>query len=93
MVDADECPRPLTQADAAALIGILANLELLVMTRGISGDELGLLLDRAQADGYAAPGDGEHELRQALNDLNQRVRFALGEYDSLPAPSPVPVVD
>lgn len=32
----------------------------------------------------------ERDLRQAISDLNQRLRYAAGEYDSPPPPVPLP---
>lgn len=45
---------------------------------------------RLAKDGLLGDGAGAYEFRQALNGLNQRVRFALGEYDKPPTPSPLP---
>jgi hypothetical protein len=37
-----------------------------------------------------ADGATDRGFRQALNDLNHRLRYALGEYDDPPQPMPVP---
>jgi hypothetical protein len=88
------CPNPLSQCDAAALIGVLANLEGLVWVNGIDDHAALTLLDRLESDGIAAPAatavDVRYNLRQALNDLNQRLRYTLGEYDSPPNSAAVP---
>ncbi|WEO76370.1 hypothetical protein BJQ94_13480 [Cryobacterium sp. SO2] len=93
MTDTD-CPHPLSRRDAAALIGILANLEGLVWVSRIDDDDVEMLRGRLKQDGATTPvsaGAGPRvQLRQALNDLNQRLRYTLGEYNSPPDPEPVP---
>lgn len=88
------CPHPLSKRDAAALVGILANLEGLVWVTGLDDHAVHTLLNRLQSDGIAAPlddgADPHYHLRQALNDLNQQLRYALGEYDSPHSSAPVP---
>jgi hypothetical protein len=73
------CPRPLDRRDAVALIGLAAVLE----AHLLAGD-----LDPHVADhlGRRLGTDGPPELRLALGDLTQRLRYALGEYDQPPAP-------
>jgi hypothetical protein len=84
------CPRPLNQQDAQALIGLLAILEGEAMGSGLPS-HLGDHLSRRFASvGLLADGASEREFRQALNDMNHRVRFALGEYQEPPQPVPVP---
>lgn len=90
------CPHPLSRRDAAALIGILANLENLAGATGLDHHAVQTLLTRLGRDGIAAPrsdddtADARRNLRQALNDLNQQLRYALGEYDSPHSGAPVP---
>ena len=88
------CPHPLSKRDASALIGVLANLEGLVWTTAIGDHAVQKLLTRLQSDGVAAAAgdntDLRYHLRQALNDLNQQLRYALGEYDSPHNTAPVP---
>jgi hypothetical protein len=36
------------------------------------------------------PGGTERDLRQSINDLNHRLRYALGEYNEPPRPLAVP---
>ena len=88
------CPHPLSKRDASALIGVLANLEGIVWTTGIDDHAVQKLLTRLESDRVAAPlavsSDLRHNLRQALNDLNQQLRYALGEYDSPHNTAPVP---
>ncbi|TFC01652.1 hypothetical protein E3O42_09780 [Cryobacterium adonitolivorans] len=86
------CPHPLSTRDAAALVGVLASLEGLVLVAGLEDHAVQTLLRRLESDGIASPlGEGEDpgfHLRQALNDLNQQLRYALGEYDSPQAWAP-----
>ncbi|WP_104163548.1 hypothetical protein [Cryobacterium sp. N22] len=88
------CPHPLSKRDAAALVGILANLEGLVWVAGLDDSSVETLLHRLESDGIAAPlgegADPRYNVRQALNDLNQQLRYALGEYDSPHSSAPVP---
>ncbi|SEB53724.1 hypothetical protein SAMN04489806_1022 [Paramicrobacterium humi] len=81
MDDALNCPRPLARADAVALIGILANLNGMITVQAIDGADFEAFRARAEEDGYIPPQGGHYELRQALEDLTQRVRYVLGEYD------------
>ena len=44
--------------------------------------------DRLRRDGVRIGRNTEMAVRQALNDLNHRIRDALGEYDEPPDDSP-----
>lgn len=81
--------RPLSDGDLAALLGVLATVEGLIMVGRVDSQDVAHLGRRLQADG-ASQGDGEREVRQALNDLNQRLRYALGEHDDPGRSEPVP---
>jgi hypothetical protein len=89
MTQEEYCLRPLTSVDAAAIIGILATLNGQITVRGIDGHEFEVFRDRAIKDGIVGPDGGHYELRQALEDLTQRVRYALGEYENPPKSEPV----
>jgi hypothetical protein len=78
----------------AALIGLLSRLEGELMLRA---DQDGSVpewargfADRLGRDGMVSPGAGSRALRQALNDLNHRLRHVLGEYDEPPVLMPMP---
>ena len=73
------CPRPLERRDALALIGLTAVL---------GGHLLAGDLDPHLVDHLARRlgTDGPPELRLALGDLTERLRYALGEYDQPPVP-------
>jgi hypothetical protein len=82
----DTAPNPLGQQDAAALIGVTAVLQGHLLIGELSPhlvDSLNRHLHRA---GLVASDAGPAELRLALANLTQRVRYALGEYDEPPAP-------
>ena len=46
--------------------------------------------DRFSRDGLLTADAGGRQVRQSLNDLNQRLRYVLGEYDEPPESKPVP---
>jgi hypothetical protein len=46
--------------------------------------------DRLERVKLLRPGGTERELRQSINDLNQRLRYALGEYDEPLRPQALP---
>ncbi|MBM0236789.1 hypothetical protein JNW88_05850 [Micromonospora sp. ATA32] len=76
--------------DLSALIGLLAVIEGELM----AGEVLQPLSDgfrrRLERVGLLAPGGAERDLRQAINNLNHRLRYALGEYDEPPSTLTVP---
>ncbi|MFC8297484.1 hypothetical protein [Micromonospora orduensis] len=84
-------PNPVFSRDLAVLIGVLAELEGSLM----GSDDMTHLVDRLchrfAREGLLDPGADERAFRQALNDLNHRLRYGLGEYPELPPP--IPVVD
>ena len=71
----------LGRQDADALIGVLAVLE----GHLVAGDLDPRVIDRLSRR-LVGPGAGAAELRVALGNLNQRLRYALGEYDEAPGP-------
>ena len=72
--------------DAAALVGMLAILEGAIWGGVLDEWTTGILAHRLTADGLLAAGHDENGLRQAIGDLNQRLRQALGEYESAGGP-------
>ena len=84
------CPRPLSRTDAAALIGLLATLEGETWVGSVDPDVIRHLSKRLAKDGLLTPHADQRTFRQALNDLNHRLRYALGEYDEPPQPTPLP---
>jgi hypothetical protein len=90
VLDQGFCPRPLPVGDAAALIGILAGLEGESLIGHLDDDTTAYLQRRLAADGLLTVPSTVRDLRQALNDLAQRLRSVLGEY---PSPPPKVLVD
>jgi hypothetical protein len=81
MDSSELCPRPLTQQDAAALIGVLAVLEGQISGQNVDAQVVDHFRRRLTDDGLLTGGPEGDDLPAALGALNQRVRFALGEYD------------
>ncbi len=80
MDSSELCPRPLTRVDAAALIGILAVLEGQILGSAIPTEVVDQFRRRMTDDGLLRGGE-ESDVPAGLEELNQRIRFALGEYD------------
>ncbi|MEP6665835.1 MAG: hypothetical protein ABJA81_05255 [Nocardioidaceae bacterium] len=85
-------PRRAQTCDVAAVVGILATLEgeLMVASDGDDLPDSAASLHRLHRDGLLGEDAGQREVRQALNELNHRLRYVLGEYDEPIAPLPVP---
>ena len=83
-------PNPVQQRDAAVMIGILAVLEGAIWAGGFGEQTAGRIAERFAQEGLLAADYDQRDLRQALGDLNQRLRFAAGEYGSPPEPIPLP---
>jgi hypothetical protein len=76
-------------ADLAALIGVLAVLQGRIYTREVSADAVAALGQRLAIDAGHQDEDIERRVRQALDDLGQRLRYVAGEYDVPPESEPV----
>jgi hypothetical protein len=83
-------PNPVQHRDAAVLIGILAILEGEIWADSFDGQTAGKIAERFAEQGLLAGDYDQRDLRQALGDLNQRLRYAAGEYDSQPESIPLP---
>jgi hypothetical protein len=79
MESSELCPRPLTRGDAAALIGILAVLVGEMSAGNVDEQAVDHFQRRLKDDGLLGAGPEGEDLPAALEALNQRVRFALGE--------------
>ena len=73
------CPRPLTRADAAALVGVLAVLEGQMANGTVEPEAVERFRSRLAADGLLTGETENQDVAVALEALNQRVRFAMGE--------------
>lgn len=71
-----------------ALIGLLSTLEGEISLGQMDSQFVVALGDRLRRDGVRIGRNTEMAVRQALNDLNHRIRDALGEYDEPPDDSP-----
>jgi hypothetical protein len=83
-------PRPCRADDLAALIGLLAVVEGELMTAEVTEHLAGRIRERLEREAILEPGGTPRDVRQSINDLNHRLRYALGEYDRPPSPLPVP---
>ena len=88
--NAPVCPGPVLERDAEILIGVLAVVEGEMMISQLSPGLLDQLSRRFSSVGLTVDGASDRELRQAIDDLGQRLRYALGEYDDPPEQMPVP---
>ena len=79
MESSELCPRPLTRADAAALIGVLAVLEGQILSGTVVPEAVERFRSRLVDDGQLTGEPKTQDVPAALEALNQRVRFALGE--------------
>lgn len=80
----EPCPRPLLVRDARALIGILAGLEGESLIGQLDEGTSAYLRGRLARDGMLPESSTSRDLRQALNDLNQRLRYVSGECSAPP---------
>ncbi|HEY1116468.1 MAG TPA: hypothetical protein VGE43_02105 [Acidimicrobiales bacterium] len=78
------------ERDVGALVGLLATVEGELTGIGDGMPEWAEHLARRLVRDGAATGPGNREVRQALNDLNHRLRYVLGEYDAPIDPMPAP---
>lgn len=86
----DPAPNPVGQHDVAVLIGWSAVLEGAMMTGQLppllDRQIRRRLVDQRLLDKHATA----REVRQAVNDLNHRLRYTLGEYAAPVQSTPVP---
>jgi hypothetical protein len=83
-------PNPVQLSDARVLIGVLAILEGAIWGGSLDDKITGKVAERFIDEGLVTGGHDQRDLRQAINDLNQRIRYAAGEYDSPPSSTPLP---
>jgi hypothetical protein len=86
----DLAPRSCRQKDLAGLIGVLALLEGEIWAGAVSPRLRDRIGHRLAREALVGSSPTERELRQAISDLNHRLRYALGEYDEPPPPLSVP---
>ena len=83
-------PNPVQHCDAGVLIGILAILEGAIWSGDLDEWTASNVAERFVQQGLLAAGHHRRDLRQAINDMNQRLRYAAGEYNSPPPSIPLP---
>jgi len=80
-------PNPVQRRDAEVLIAILAVLDGAVWGGSLDEWTTNKIAERFVRQGLLTADHNRHDVHQALNDLNQRLRYAVGEYDSPPPPT------
>ena len=83
-------PNPVQHRDANVLIGILAILEGAIWVGQLDERTTGKVADRFVRQGLLGTDHDQRDLRQVISDMNQRIRYAAGEYDTPPSPIPLP---
>jgi hypothetical protein len=81
--------RPVGDEDLDLLVGVLAVCESVVWTGG-DLDLTDALRQRWSNAGLVAPDADAYVIRQLLNDLNHRLRYAKRETNQPPVPVPLP---
>jgi len=71
----------ITKRDAGLLIGVLAILETNILADALDDAVFRKVRQRLQRAGMLDHRADEREVRQALSNMNHRLRYALGEYD------------
>ena len=77
-------PNPVQQGDARVLIGVLAILEGAIWAADVTEQTISKVAERFVQQGLLAADHDQRGLRQAINDMNQRLRYAVGDYGSPP---------
>jgi hypothetical protein len=83
-------PNPVEHRDANVLIGILAILEGAIWAGRLDEGIMGKVAERFVQQGLLSADYDQRDLRQAVDDMNQRIRHAAGEYDTPPPSIPLP---
>src|ERR1700733_6706414 len=78
-------PNPVQHRDANVLIGILAILEGLIWAGQLDEQITSKVAERFVRQGLLDADHDQRDLRRAIDDMNQRIRYAVGEYDTPPA--------
>jgi hypothetical protein len=86
----DVAPHPILATDVSVLIGVLAILEGFALAGDLPPWIADKLIDRFVRLSLLEPGATPEDLRQALNDLNLRLRYVRGEYHGPPGSRSVP---
>ena len=82
-------PNPVQRGDANVLIGILAILEGVIWGGQLDEQTTSKVAGRFVQQGLLGADYDQRDLRQAISDMNQRIRYAAGEYDTPPSSVPL----
>jgi len=77
------------RCDVNVLIGVMAVLEGAIWADDLNQQTTTKVAERFVQQGLLAADHDGRDLRQAINDINQRLRYAAGEYNSPPPPIPL----
>ena len=83
-------PNPVQRRDANVLIGILAILEGVIWGGQLDEQTTSKVAERFVQQGLLGADYDQRDLRQAISDMNQRIRYAAGEDNTPPSSVPLP---
>ena len=83
-------PNPVQRRDANVLIGILAILEGVIWGGQLDEQTTSKVAERFVQQGLLGVDYDQRALRQAISDMNQRIRYAAGEDNTPPSSVPLP---
>ena len=83
---ASAVPNPLQRRDAEVLIGILAVLDGVIWGGRLDEWTTSKVAERLVQQGLLTADHNRNDVHHALDALNQRLRHAVGDYDSPPSP-------
>ena len=82
---ANAVPNPLQRRDAEVLIGIVAILDGVIWGDSLDEGTTSKVAERLVQHGLLTADHNRNDVHHALDDLNQRLRYAAGDYDSPPS--------
>jgi hypothetical protein len=77
-------PYPLQRRDAEVLIGIVAVLDGVIWGGSLDEWTTSKVAERLVQQGLLTADHNRNDVHQALDNLNQRLRYTVGDYDSPP---------
>jgi len=83
----DAVPNPLQVRDAEVLIGILAVLDGVIWGASLDEWTTNRVAERLVQHDLLTAAHNRNVVHQALDELSQRLRYAVGDYDSPPSSS------
>jgi hypothetical protein len=78
-------PHPLQRRDAEVLIGIMAVLDGVIWGGSLDEWTTSKVAERLVQQGLLTADHNRNDVHQALDNLNQRLRYTVGDYDSPPS--------